>query len=149
MGDGYLRFPLFIDLRGKRAVVVGGGTIALRRAAALLEFGAEVTVVAPERKTDLPGANWLPRAYRKGDLSGAFLAVAATDDGAVNAAVGEEARADGIWFNRADRQEDCDFFFPAVCRGEGVVAGVMGDGSDHARTARAAKKVRSALEEIV
>lgn len=146
MEEGYLRFPLFIDLRGKRTVVLGGGTVALRRAAVLREFGAEVTVIAPEMREELPGVTAVRRPYRRGDLTGAFLAVAATDDPQVNAAAGEEARAGGIWFNRADRQEECGFFFPAVCRGEGLVAGVLGDGSDHARTARAAREVRNVLE---
>ena len=90
---GNSRFPLFIDLTGRRAVVVGGGTVGLRRAEALRRFGAEVTVISPRLAGPLPGAVHLPRAYRDGDLAGAFLAVAATDDGAVNAAAGREARA--------------------------------------------------------
>lgn len=143
---GNKRFPLFVDLTGRRAVVVGGGGVGLRRAEALREFGAEVTVVSPGLARDVECIRHVDRAYLAGDLKGAFLAVAATDDRAVNEAVGREARALGVLFNRADAPEDCDFFFPAICEGCGIVAGVVGDGSDHRRTAETAKEIRKILE---
>lgn len=143
-----LRFPLFVSLAGKKAVVIGGGQVALRRAAVLLQFGAEVTVIAPEFVEALEGAVLERRPYAPGDLDGAFLAVAATNDPAVNAAAGREARQLGVLFNRADDQTDCDFFFPAICLGEGLVAGLTGTGADHRKTADAAKKIRILLEEI-
>ena len=59
---------------------------------------------------------------------------------------GREARRLGIFFNRADNPSDCDFFFPAVCEGDGMVAGLVGDGTDHGKTARTAKKIRKILE---
>ena len=64
----------------------------------------------------------------------------------VNRAVGEEAKVQGIPVSVADCPEECTFFFPAVCTGENLVAGVIGRGDDHARTARAARAIRSALE---
>ena len=139
-------FPLFVDLYGRRCVIVGGGAIAARRAAVLGEFGAAVTVIAPEWKGGVRNIDWVPRVYVPGDLAGAFLAVAATDDREVNRSVGEEARKLGIPVSVADRREECTFFFPAVCTGENLVAGVIGRGDDHARTARAARAIRSALE---
>ena len=143
-----LRFPLFIDLRGRPAVVIGGGAIGLRRAGVLRDFGAAVTVVSPTLREETEGVVHVPRTYRPGDLEGAFLAVAATDDDAVNDAVEAEAQRLGILFNRSDRPERCDFYFPAICRTDTLVAGVVGDGSDHRRTARAAKAVRRTLEEL-
>ena len=143
-----LRFPLFIDLDGKAAVVVGGGAIGMRRAAVLRDFGAAVTVVAPEIREEPEGVACFLRAYQPGDLSGAFLAVAATNDRAVNHAVYEEASRLGIPVNVCDCPAECGFFFPAVCQGEGLVAGVVGDGSDHRRTAQAAKAIRKTLEEL-
>ena len=141
-----LRFPLFVNLAGEKAVVVGGGAVACRRAEVLSRFGAEVTVIAPRCKNPPQGIQWEGRPYAPGDLAGAALAVAATDDRAVNRAVGEEAKVQGIPVSVADCPEECTFFFPAVCTGENLVAGVIGRGDDHARTARAARAIRSALE---
>ena len=142
------RFPLFIDLAGRRAVVIGGGTVGLRQAAALRDFGAVVTVISPTLSGPMQDVTYLPRPYRTGDLAGAFLVVAATDDSTVNAAAEEEARHLGILFNRSDDQSRCDFFFPALCQGVGLVAGVTGDGSDHHKTAEAARRIRRVLEEL-
>lgn len=142
------RFPLFIALAGRRAVVLGGGPVGLRRARVLRDFGASVTVIAPSLSDDAQGMNYLSRPYREGDLEGAFLAVAATDDAGINAAAGREARRLGVLFNRSDCPSDCDFFFPAICEGEGLTAGLIGDGTDHRRTAEAAQRVREALQEL-
>ena len=145
-GPGPLRFPLFLDLTGKRAVIVGGGVVACRRAEVLLRFGAEVVLIAPRRKKDLPGVSWQARPYAPGDLAGAAVAVAATDDRGVNRAVGEEARALGVPVSVADAPAECTFFFPAVCTTDELSAGVVGRGADHARTATAARAIRAALE---
>ena len=143
-----LRFPLFIDLTGQKAVIVGGGTIACRRAEVLTRFGAQVTVIAPTCSNLPPQADWLERCYQPGDLEGCALAVAATNDRSVNRQVGLDAKALGIPVSVADAREECTFFFPAVCVGEDLVAGVVSDGSDHHRTARAAKAIRATLEEL-
>ena len=142
------RFPLFVDLSGKKAVVVGGGTVGLRRAAILRDFGAAVTVISPAPGEPLEGISHLARNYRAGDLAGAFLAVAATDDRAVNRAVWEEARTRSVPVNVCDCPGECDFFFPAICRSGDLVAGVTGGGADHRRTARAAAAIRKTLEEL-
>ena len=142
------RFPMFIDLTGKRVVLVGGGTIAARRIASLRLFGCQIEVIAPELKCSAQGLTWHPRAYVPGDLQGACLAIAATDDRQVNHAVGQEAGQLGIPVSVADCEEECTFYFPAVCTGENVIAGVVSDGKDHHRTARAAKAIRRALEEL-
>lgn len=143
---GNKRFPLFVDLSGRPAVVVGGGTVGLRRAEVLRDFGAHVTVISPSLARDAEGIRHVARTYAPGDLAGAFLAVAATDDPAVNGAVGEEAGRLGIFFNRSDCPADCGFFFPAICEGGGIVAGLVGGGSDHGKTARMAREVRKILE---
>ena len=140
-------FPMFVDLRGRSCVIVGGGTVARRRAEVLSRFGGAVTVIAPEWAGGVPEVRWERRAYAPGDLAGAFLAVAATDDRAVNRQVGEEARALGIPVSVADRRSECSFFFPAICEGGGAIAGLISqEGADHARTARLARAVRETLE---
>ena len=120
--------------------------MGLRRAEVLARFGAEVTVVSPTLSREVERIRHIPRKYTLGDLEGAFLAVAAADDPQVNEAAGREARRLGVLFNRSDAPADCDFFFPAVCEGDGMVAGLVGDGTDHGKTARTAKKIRKILE---
>ena len=142
------RFPLFVSLEGRSAVVVGGGTVGLRRAEVLRRFGAEVTVVSPTLARPLEGVRHVARIYAPGDLAGAYLVVAATDSSEVNAAAGREARRIGALFNRSDCPEECDFFFPAICEVDGLVAGVAGNGGDHKKTAQAAREIRKTLERM-
>lgn len=141
------RFPVFTDLRGKKVVLVGGGAVARRRIDALRPFGPELVVIAPALEGDCRGVEWLQRAYRPGDLEGAFLVIAASDSREVNRQVGQDARQLGIPVSVADRREECTFFFPAICQGEKVLAGVVSRGEDHRATASAAKRIRSLLEE--
>ena len=86
-------YPLVLDIAGRRAVVVGGGPVALRRVRGLLEAGAVVHVVAPAVLPELAALPVVvqPRPYADGDLAGAWLVHACTDDPAVNAAVAAEA----------------------------------------------------------
>ena len=148
MAQGSLRFPLFLDLSDQKVVLVGGGTIASRRIATLRLFGCETVVIAPELKCNADGLTWIRRRYVPGDLEGAAIAIAATDDRAVNHAVGEEARRLGIPVSVADCEQECTFYFPAICTGENLVAGVVSTGKDHHRTARAAREIRKVLEEL-
>lgn len=140
------RFPLFVSLAGKKCVVFGAGQIAARRVSVLKRFGAAVRVIAPESRSELTPDEC--RGYEKSDLSGAFLAVAATDDRAVNRRIGQDCAARGIPCSVADRAEESTFFFPAVCEGKGLIAGVVSDGTAHSRTAAAAKRIRAVLEEF-
>lgn len=142
------RFPLFVDLTDKRVVLIGGGNIASRRIGTLRMFGCRITVVAPELSCRAEGLDWIPRPYRPGDLEGAFLAIAATADRQVNHQVWEEARRLGIPVSVADCEAECTFYFPAVCAGEDLIAGVVSSGKDHHKTARAAREIRRVLEEL-
>lgn len=142
------RFPMFIDLNEKKAVIVGGGKIALRRAEVLLSFGAQITLIAPECEAVPEGATFLQRPYQNGDLTGAFLAVAATNCREVNHQVGQEAKQAGIFVSVADCRDESTFFFPAVCAGSTLIAGVVSQGAEHKKTAAAARKIRMVLEEF-
>ena len=148
IGQKAPKFPLFVDLTGKKVVLVGGGTIASRRIATLRLFGCEIEVIAPELKCSPEGIVWKQREYAPGDLEGAYLAVAATGSREVNHQVGLDAGRLGIPVSVADCEGECTFYFPAVCAGENLIAGVVSGGKDHHRTARAAKAIRRALEEL-
>lgn len=132
--------PIALHAEEVTVVVVGGGRVATRKAVAFLAAGARVRVVAPaisgelREKADMNDRLQLStRAYDAGDLDGATLVVAATDDGKVNERVVADARAAGKLVNRADLAADGNFSTMAVHRaGEltvGVVAGVPGAAS--------------------
>jgi uroporphyrin-III C-methyltransferase/precorrin-2 dehydrogenase/sirohydrochlorin ferrochelatase len=140
-GDGPA-YPIALDLTGKSVVVVGGGHVALRRARALAEAGAVVTVIAPHVRPEFDelDVHVVPRAYRDGDLHGCWLAHAATDDPAVNAAVAAAAERDRIWCVRADDASASAAWTPAVARHGDVTVAVTA-GADPRRAA----KLRAAL----
>ncbi|HEX2316501.1 MAG TPA: uroporphyrinogen-III C-methyltransferase [Thermomonospora sp.] len=127
-------YLLGLRLRGRRVVVVGGGRVAQRRVPALLAAGAEVTLVAPEvtpSLDDLVAAGrltWERRPYREGDLDGAWLVQAVSDDPKVNAAVAAAAEAARIWCVRADDAEASAAWTPASGQVGETTVGVLAGG---------------------
>ena len=149
--DSPLYFPIFVDLTNRRALIVGAGRIAARRAAVLARFCGRVTVVAPEAHPEVEalaaaGALSLARrAYAPDDLEGADLVLAATDDGDLNAAIAAACRERGIPVNVSSDKALCDFYFPGVAVSGDVVAGVTACGRDHRAARAAAEKIRRCL----
>jgi precorrin-2 dehydrogenase/sirohydrochlorin ferrochelatase len=124
-------FPINFAVAGRRVVVVGGGRVAWRKAEALLDCGAEVTVVSPgicPELEALPGLSLVHRDYRTGDLEGACLAISATDSEAVNAQVWQDANALNLPVNVVDQPERCTFTVPAVMRQGDLMVTVSTDG---------------------
>jgi precorrin-2 dehydrogenase/sirohydrochlorin ferrochelatase len=141
-------YPIFLDLADRPCVVVGGGPIAEGKVRGLLAAGGRVTVVSP---TLTPALAVLAaegrvahhaRPYAAGDLAGATLALAASGDRAVSAAVLAEGRARGVWVNSADDPARCDFFLPAVLRRGALTVAVSTGGASPALT----RAVRDELE---
>jgi len=131
-------YPVNLVLSGRRCVVVGGGSVAARKVDGLLAAGAEVVVVAPEVQTavrDLAGVTVAEREYRPGDLEGAWLVVAATDDPEVNRRVHSDCEAARIWVNAVDDPPACSFTLPAVVRQGPVVVAVSTSGHSPALAA--------------
>jgi precorrin-2 dehydrogenase / sirohydrochlorin ferrochelatase len=116
------RFPILVDVDGRLVVVVGGGRVAERRVRELRAAGAVVRVVSPKLGAGLAGLAAggelavEPRRYRQGDLAGAVLAVAATDDPEQNRRVAADGRDAGVLVNRADAPDEGGFSVPAVLR---------------------------------
>ena len=137
-----IAYPLALNLAGRRAVVVGGGAVALRRARSLLAAGADVHVIAPLIDADLAGLNVIGhwRRYRDGDLADAWLAHAATDDAQVNNAVAAEAERPRIWCVRADDAAASPAWVPATARHGDVTVAVTAGGDP-----RRARRLRSAI----
>ena len=114
-------FPFFAEISGKRVLIVGNGPVANRKRNALLPFGAEVTV--------------LDRPYAPGDLEGADLVIAATDDRPLNRAICRQCRERGIPVNSATSRTDSTFLFPALVRRGTACVGISTGGENPAAAA--------------
>ncbi|MBS3910084.1 MAG: bifunctional precorrin-2 dehydrogenase/sirohydrochlorin ferrochelatase [Actinobacteria bacterium] len=142
-------YPLYVDLEGGKCVVVGGGEVAERKVASLLECGADVQVISPD---STPGLEELARegrlsitrrGYRRGDLDKATLAIVATDDNEVNTEAYREATDNRIPVNVVDVPELCSFIVPSTIRRGDLVISISTSGSCPAL----AKHIREELEE--
>ena len=129
-------YPAFIDVKDRRCIVIGGGKIGEEKALRLLECGASVVVVSPDVSQAVRGlaadrqVTWLQREYRDGDLEGALIAIAATDDNAVNKKVAREAEQRNVLLNVVDVTHLCTFIAPSVARrGDVTVATSTGGAS--------------------
>lgn len=144
-------YPLSLQLAGAPCVVIGGGAVAARKVASLLAHGARVTVVAPALDDALAARaaageiTVARRRYRQGDLAGARLAFAATDDEALHAELAAAAAAAGVPLNVVDRPEWCDFIVPAVWRRGALSLAVATDGESPALARRVRDELAAAL----
>jgi precorrin-2 dehydrogenase/sirohydrochlorin ferrochelatase len=141
-------YPVNLVLRGRRCLVVGGGTVAARKVSGLVAAGAAVHVVAPwigdairalaadgDETAATTKVSFEEREYRPGDVEGAWLVVTATDSSAVNAAVRADAEVAHIWVNAADDPPSCSFTLPAVVRQGPVMVTVSTSGQSPALAA--------------
>jgi len=140
-------YPVNLDIRRRKCLVVGGGAVATRKVKTLAEFNAIVTVVSPRVSEELMlMANdeivIKKRPYRKSDLEGMFLVIGATDDKKVNRQVNADAEKQNMLCNIADQPKLCNFILPAiVIRGDLLIA-ISTSGQSPAL----AKKLRQELE---
>lgn len=144
-------YPVFTDLHGRRCVVIGGGLIAQRKVTTLLSYGADLTVISPAltkalaRHAQAGRIRHLARRFRRGDLAGAWLVYAATDDPAINQAVFAESRQRRIFANVVDQTHLCSFIAPAILRQSGVTVAVSTGGA----SPTLAKYVRQQVRGVV
>jgi uroporphyrin-III C-methyltransferase/precorrin-2 dehydrogenase/sirohydrochlorin ferrochelatase len=126
-------YPSGLRLEGRKVVVVGGGQVAQRRVPGLIAAGAQVYVVSPhvtpaiEALADSNEVTWLRRRFDDADLDGAWYAIAATDDTAVNEAVGRSAETRHTFCVRSDDASHGSAWTPAVGRHGEVTVAVLGD----------------------
>lgn len=141
-------YPVYLNLNGRKCVVVGGGRIALRKVKALLEHGAEITVISPDlclELLQLAGSgkiHALKREYGTGDLEGAFVAIAATDSREIHRQIVAEARKQAVLVNTVNDAENSDFIVPSYFRRGDVTVAVSTAG----RSPALARKIRLLLE---
>jgi uroporphyrin-III C-methyltransferase/precorrin-2 dehydrogenase/sirohydrochlorin ferrochelatase len=143
--------PLFHNLNGRRCVMVGGGSVALRKIRPLIEVGAKVEIIAPEINTaitDLAEKHSLclyQRKFNNDDLEGAALVIAATDDKQLNKQVSEQAQKLNIPVNVVDQPELCSVVFPSIVDRSPVQIAISSGGTAPVL----ARMLRTRLESLI
>ncbi|MBK9251950.1 MAG: uroporphyrinogen-III C-methyltransferase [Proteobacteria bacterium] len=143
--------PIFVDLRDRLVVVIGGGVVAQRKIEHLLKAHARVRVVSPELCPDLAlyrdqgRIEYRPLLFSPAQLEGAVLVVAATDDIGVNDAVSVAARERGVLVNVVDDGPRCTFIFPAIVDRSPLIVAVGTAGS----SPTLARRVRTQIEALL
>jgi len=142
-------YPIFLNIQGRKCVVVGGGEVAERKARALAEQGASVTVISARVCNGLAqlaeqGTIQISRRdFQSGDLEDALIAIAATDDPMVNMEVAREGRVRGVLTNVVDAPEHSDFIVPSLVRRGDISIAVSTGGKSPAL----ARRIRTELEQ--
>jgi len=141
-------YPMMMNLSQRRCLVIGGGAVAERKVASLLDAGGLVILVSPNVTPRLAAMatteliHHLPRRYRRGDLRGAFLCVVATNDRRLQKQIWKEAKEQGVLANIADSAETCDFLVPSYFRRGDLLVSISTAGKSPAL----AKRIRRDLE---
>lgn len=147
-------YPVFLNLTGRRCVIIGGGQIAEGKISKLLDSGAQIIVISPDATQGIRGyadrgqIEFSLRKYQEGDLKGAFLVVAATNDRVVNQEIFEEAEKSGILLNAVDDMPRCSFIAPSIVEKGPVTVAISTGGASPAlaRKLREKMEVSSALD---
>jgi precorrin-2 dehydrogenase / sirohydrochlorin ferrochelatase len=140
-------YPIFLNLTNRRCVVIGGGSVAEGKVKTLLEAGAHVTVISPELTPELKKLAveekilHIERGYEPGDVRGAFLAISATDDRAVNEQVWQEAEETGVLINAVDDTPHCNFIAGSIVRQGALTIAISTSGSAPALAVRLKEKM--------
>ncbi len=126
--------PISISIKDRPCLVVGGGGVALRKVETLLDYDAEIAVSAPEvheklqYHADRGRISLEKREYRSPEASNYGLVISASDDGALNKLVVDDAGKNNALVNVVDDPPHCDFIFPAVLRRDCLTAAISTDG---------------------
>ncbi|WP_164779447.1 precorrin-2 dehydrogenase/sirohydrochlorin ferrochelatase family protein [Paenibacillus kobensis] len=145
-------YPVMLRLTGKRCIVVGGGPVAQRKVASLLDAGADGIIVISDRLTETLD-EWveagrirvLRRHYQEGDLADAALVIAATNNPNVNMQVADDAQRLRIWANTADDGASGDLVTPAVVRRGDLIVALTTGGASPALAARLKQQLEQLL----
>lgn len=134
-------YPVFLDIKGKKCVVVGGGEVAARKAERLLDCGARVLIISPQLISELAEMkeknviNHIASPYSGNLIDGAALVIGATDDDKTNAQISMDARNKAIPVNIVDDPQKCDFILPSLIQ-RGDLAIAIGTGGKSPALAR-------------
>jgi precorrin-2 dehydrogenase/sirohydrochlorin ferrochelatase len=140
-------YPVYLNLKGRPCVIIGGGRVAEGKISRLREAGARITVISPQVTEEIRAAaqqgqlQWCDREYQEGDLQNAFLAVAATNVRSVNRQIFQEAERQNVLLNVVDDAPLCTFIAPSIVERGPVTLAISTAGASPAL----ARKLRESL----
>lgn len=143
-------YPIFLNLKARLCVVIGGGKVAERKVLSLIKAGAKVKIISPEVTTTLKkiikdyNLHWEERPYQEGDLNEAFLVISATNSPEVQKKVFQEAEERRIPCNVVDKPELCSFIVPSIVQRGDLTIAISTGGASPA----VARRIRERLESI-
>lgn len=147
-------YPIFIEAKGRRVLVIGGGNVGAEKVRGLLNGEADITLVSPtlipelQEYLDAGRITHIAREYVESDLDGGWeWVMVATDDGAVNAEVSAAGKRRGLWVNAADDPANCDFILPAVVRKGKITLAASTSGTSPALARRLREELDAYLTE--
>jgi len=144
-------YPIYLNLAGKRCLVIGGGKVAERKAATLLEYEASIILVSPESTESIKTwsaqrlIDWRQRIFQPEDLDGTFLVFIATGDEDINKDIAVLCRQRGILVNAVDDPPNCDFYVPSILRRGSLCLAISTEG----KSPLLAGKLRRELETVI
>ncbi|MGA2171936.1 MAG: bifunctional precorrin-2 dehydrogenase/sirohydrochlorin ferrochelatase [Sedimentisphaerales bacterium] len=147
------KYPIFLELGGRRVVIVGGGAVAARKAETILKAGARLVVVAMRIEDSLravcagTATELIESKYSKDYLTGATLAIAATDDDKLNERIYKDCQQLEILCNVVDSPALCDFFVPAVVKRGDLQIAIGTEGRSPAYAGHIRKKIETIFTE--
>ena len=142
-------YPVMLDVRARKATVVGGNKIAAEKAASLSASGAQVTVLSPAfcdeflQQAESKQVDLWRKTYEPGDLAGAFMVVAVAENPELARAIWKETQERGQLVNIVDMPEYCSFILPSILRREQLTIAVSTEGASPGL----AKRIRQELED--
>jgi len=142
-------YPVQLLIKGRSALVVGAGNVALRKIQGLLRAGAHVTVIAPSVHPDVAAldVHLIERPYAEGEAARYQLVITCTDDPHVNRQVFRDAEAQGVWVNSADDPVNCSFILPAVARQGDLTVTISTNGKSPAMAMWLRRKFEAEFDE--
>ena len=143
-------FPFFIDIKNKKCVVVGGGTVALRKIEKIKSFEPDITVISPEISDEIRsigGIRLIRRIFNDSDIDDAFFVITATNDKKLNEHIFQMCSEKSILVNTVDDKEKCSFIFPALAKHDNVTAAVSTGGKSPIYARYLSQQIERMLDE--
>ena len=142
-------YPVMMNIRGKRVVIIGGGKVAARKIKSLLMEEADILLISPNIHSSIPQSEitWIKRCYKSGDLEGAKLIFACTDDPIINQRIMDDAQPTQFVNNTGDKNNS-DFYNVAVASNNELSVMISTYGLSPSRSKQVREKVERLLDQL-